>query len=83
MLAMRHPELFSVACSHSGALFFTHTAHHKRPEVQAFAEAVGPTKYNCFALARKLKRSKRHLSIRIDCGTEDGLIEAIASFMHT
>ena len=80
MLALRHPDVYSVACSHSGALFFTHRPNAKRPDVQAYAKALGPKTYDCFDLARKLKRSKRRLALRLDCGTDDGLLAANREF---
>ncbi len=80
MLSMRHPEMFSVACSHSGALFFTHKQSTRKAGLKTIVDAVGQRKYNCFALARKLKRTRRRIAIRLDCGTEDGLIECNRDF---
>jgi putative tributyrin esterase len=80
MLAMRHPEMFSVACSHSGAFHFTHGRPKRKAPYLALAEALPKGKYDCFALARKLKRGRRRLAIRFDCGVEDGLLQRNREF---
>ncbi|MFB3892203.1 MAG: alpha/beta hydrolase [Phycisphaerae bacterium] len=74
VLAMRHPDVFSTAVSHSGALGFC--------ERQTYQPPFGPLKralegkgYNVFELARKLKRAGKRIAYRLDCGTEDHLIE--------
>ncbi len=74
MLAMRYPDMFSVACSHSGAFFFAHNAIENRDDVNALAEAVGEG-YDCHLLAGKLKKSGRKIAMRIDCGVDDFLIQ--------
>ena len=74
MLAMRHPDMFCIACSHSGALGRFHEPSKDRPEVRALAAALPGDRYDCHALARKLKAARKRLAIRIDCGTEDFLI---------
>ena len=76
MLALRHPDVFSVACSHSGAMRFAHEPIEQRPEVQALADALDPPeKYDCFRLAEQLKERGPLPAIRFDCGTEDDLLE--------
>ena len=80
MLAMRHPDMFSAACSHSGALFFAHARRAKRPGVQAFADALPARKYDCFSLARKLKKGRHRLALRLDCGLDDKLLASNREF---
>ena len=80
MLALRHPETFCAACSHSGALIFAHQPIPDRPDVDALAGALPPGKYDCFALAGERKADGRLPAIRIDCGTDDPLIEANRGF---
>lgn len=77
MLAMRHPEMFSVACSHSGALAFARRGADIRFPLAA---EVSKGRYDCFSLARDLAKSHRRLSLRIDCGTEDGLLDSNRQF---
>jgi putative tributyrin esterase len=78
-LALKYPELFSSAVSHSGALCFAH-----RPLTQENAwsrewirvvgeDPVGGPDDN-FALAEKLTPEQRP-AVRIDCGTADFLLE--------
>lgn len=73
MLAMRHPELFSVACSHSGAMGFGHFPTGRREIDEMLANY--PMGHDLFALAKRCKRARRRLAIRLDCGTEDFLLD--------
>ncbi|MFW6066652.1 MAG: alpha/beta hydrolase, partial [Planctomycetota bacterium] len=78
MLAMRHPEMFSVACSHSGAVGFVSESvepPEDRPDKLALAEVLPVEQYDCFQLAERLAKSSDSLALRLDCGTEDFLIE--------
>jgi len=75
MLSLRHVDLFSVACSHSGALAMFHSPRPERADVQAVVANLPKGAYDCFALARKCARSRRGLAIRIDCGKEDFLLD--------
>lgn len=78
MLAMRHPDKFSVACSHSGAVGFLSSAVEPpkaRPDKIALAEVLPRDKYDCFLLAERLAGGPEKLSLRLDCGTDDFLIE--------
>ena len=77
MLAMKHPDMFSVVSSHSGGGKF---ARHPSVKGSLRAELLKLPRHDCFALARKLKKSKRRLAIRMDCGTEDRLIEGNREF---
>lgn len=80
-LALKHPDLFCSAVSHSGALAFAHrplvvTAGNGR--AREFSRIVGEHPEggteDIFALAERLDPARRP-AIRIDCGTEDFLIE--------
>lgn len=80
MLALRHPEMFSVACSHSGAVALMHSPPPDHPDVAAIAAATPPGHYDCFALAEKLNAGGPRPALRLDCGTEDFLLEGNRSF---
>ncbi len=81
MLALRHPELFCAAVSHSGALYF---AHAERPMGHAYAselmEALPPGEYDVFRLAEALAGSPDVPALRLDCGLEDGLLASNREF---
>jgi putative tributyrin esterase len=80
MLALRHPDLFSVACSHSGALLCFHGEHKERPLLDELTPLFPAGKYDCFALARQLKASSTKLAIRMDCGHDDFIVEDSRAF---
>ncbi len=80
MLGLRHPDVFCAAAGHSGSYYFTHAPHPEAPEIDQFADALPPDKYDCFELARKLKQEGAQLHIRFDCGTEDFLLPANRAF---
>lgn len=78
MLALRHPETFSVACSHSGALMFGHMELRDRPKndyVNQLAATLPRGKYDCLKLVAKLKKAHKLPALRMDCGREDFLIQ--------
>ncbi|GDX40643.1 hypothetical protein LBMAG21_09350 [Armatimonadota bacterium] len=85
-LALKHPDLFSSAVSHSGALAF---ARYPLPDdvenkfAVEFRRIIGDNpvggENDCFALAEKLNPSERP-HIRIDCGVDDFLIESNRAF---
>ena len=75
MLAMRHPEMFCAASSHSGALCFPRMTRAGVPDAESLASALPKNKYDLFALARKLRRRSHKLAVRFDCGTDDHLIQ--------
>jgi S-formylglutathione hydrolase FrmB len=75
MLAMRHPDVFSAAVSHSGALMFNHTVLNRFADVETLSASLPRGRYDLWRLATALKRSRRRLAIRMDCGTEDRLLE--------
>jgi len=80
MLALRHPEVFSVVCAHSSAFQFTHGPGGGPDEIGAIARALRGGDYDCFALAAKLKRRRGRLAFRFDCGTDDLLVGASREF---
>lgn len=71
MLAMRHPELFGVACGHSSAVGF----HNKRFGQLKELQVGKDSDYDLFALARRFVRSGKKLALRFDCGVDDFLIQ--------
>ena len=83
-LALRHPDLFCSAASHSGAVAFGHRM--QAPDEALASEwrrILGPDPVggpnDLFALAAAIDRE--HLpAIRIDCGTSDFLLEDNRAF---
>jgi putative tributyrin esterase len=75
MLAMRHSGMFSVAASHSGAVGFAHSPALSRQDVHRLAIPLPPNEYDCYRLATKCAKAGVKLNLRLDCGTEDFLIE--------
>ena len=76
MLALKNPDLFGAAVSHSGALAFSHNPSKSRPDLLPLAMELRG-RYDCFRLAGALKKSGRRKlpALRFDCGTEDFLLE--------
>jgi S-formylglutathione hydrolase FrmB len=78
-LALGHPDKFASANSHSGALAFAHKPIvPNNPQAQEFARIVGENPVggpnDLFTLAQHI--DKEHLpKLRIDCGTEDFLLQ--------
>jgi S-formylglutathione hydrolase FrmB len=81
MLALRHPEMFCAAVSHSGALYF---AHAERPMGHGYASelmaALPQGEYDVFKLAEQLAGSRDIPALRLDCGVEDGLLDSNREF---
>ncbi len=81
--ALAHPDRFVAGVSHSGALSFAHLPHTWREERAkewgriAGAEPNGPN--DLFALAEKIDKANLP-ALRIDCGTEDQLIDQNREF---
>ena len=81
MLALRHADLFSAACSHSGAVTFAsagfpNTPLGLRPGVRAIAECIRMDGGNdLFLLAQRLAKSPSHPTLRLDCGKDDPLLQ--------
>ena len=80
MLALRHPDLFSVACSHSGALGFCHRKYDVDGTGIDAGDILPRDRYDCHTLAARLRRSRKKNAppfpaLRIDCGTEDFLLD--------
>jgi S-formylglutathione hydrolase FrmB len=80
--ALKYPEMFCSANSHSGALYFAHTPLSTDPADRFAVEfsrvigtnpAGGPN--DLFAMAKSVKAPLRP-SLLIDCGTEDFLLDA-------
>jgi putative tributyrin esterase len=81
MLAMKHPRMFSVAASHSGALTCVETKPHRDgAPAHAILEALDPERYSCFRLAEGLGECGDSLAYHFDCGTEDFLLDANRRF---
>lgn len=85
-LALRFPDLFCSAVSHSGAMHFGHqpVQHDRGREIQAeFERIVGPDPAggpnDLYALAEAVEPANRP-ALRIDCGTDDFLIEQNRAF---
>lgn len=85
-LALDHPERFRSATSLSGALGFGH--YNERPEIgedllAEFRRIVGPKPMggpnDLFALFERLAPARRP-ALRIDCGTEDFLLDQNREF---
>jgi len=84
-LALKHPDMFCAASSHSGALMFASRpldARGKDEEwlkefVPAFGEDPSGGPEDVLALAERAARNEHATlpAIRIDCGTEDFLIQ--------
>ena len=75
MLAMRHPDVYSVAVSHSGALWMKEKTNSDSKPLQAFIKSLGKNYHDPGELARKLKPSRSKVAYRFDCGMDDFLIE--------
>lgn len=83
-LALRHPDLFCSAVSHSGALRFGHYPMNEDTPFDAeFRRVIGADPVggpnDLFALAEGIDRALLP-ALRIDCGTDDFLIEANRDF---
>lgn len=83
-LALDHPETFVSAVALSAALGFGHTDEFHRPEANGeFRRITGPNPKggpnDLFALIENLEAAKRP-ALRIDCGTEDFLLEDNRAF---
>ncbi|HLK60230.1 MAG TPA: alpha/beta hydrolase family protein [Chthonomonadaceae bacterium] len=84
--ALKYPDRFCAAVSHSGALGFAHRVLKPAPDQPRDTEFARITGMNpvggpndLYALAEKLPRQQRP-ALRIDCGTEDGLLDANRAF---
>jgi len=85
--AMKHPNRFAAAVSHSGAVGFGHRDVHWVTDPvrrQEFERILGPDPeggpHDLYALAEARKTSGDLPALRIDCGIEDFLIEDNRSF---
>jgi putative tributyrin esterase len=87
-LGLTHPDLYCAAVSHSGALNFGHKViygDHIKDRAAEFTRILGedPTggPNDLYALAEKADKAALP-ALRLDCGTEDHLIESNRTF-HT
>ena len=81
VLALKHPELFYAAVSHSGAMYFAHGQHPTGNDyVEALEAALPPGKYDLFRLAAAAHAGGNLPALRMDCGVEDFLLEANRGF---
>jgi putative tributyrin esterase len=84
-LGLTYPDRFCAAVSHSGALAFGHraTTHDGKPNSPEFQRILGPDpaggSNDLFALVEAEDR-KNLPALRIDCGTDDFLIESNREF---
>ena len=80
-LALKFPELFCSATSHSGALTKGHVRREQEtPELdRIFGPDARGGPNDLFALAEKIDRAKLP-AMRIDCGTEDSLLDRSRAF---
>jgi putative tributyrin esterase len=83
-LALRYPETFHSAVSHSGALEMARRPPHRGDAfddeaLRIFGEDSAGGENDLFALVGKLRPSKMPL-LRFDCGTDDFLIESNRAF---
>jgi S-formylglutathione hydrolase FrmB len=81
MLALRHPDVFAAAVSHSGSMYF---AHAERPMGRSYAsdlmDALPPGKYDLFKLAGAAKAAGSVPALRLDCGRGDFLLDSNREF---
>jgi S-formylglutathione hydrolase FrmB len=78
-LALRHPDMFCAAVSHSGALSFV-TCDYDRPGLRELARSLKPEEYDPSTLARSLTDAPDRPAIRLDCGVDDHLIDHSREF---
>ncbi len=83
-LALAHPDLFSGAVSHSGALAWAHTdftpdTEWGRSAMRIVGEHSHGGPHDLFALAERADRATLP-ALRIDCGVDDFLIEDNRAF---
>ena len=78
-VGLANPDLFSVACSHSGAVGYAHGPIEGRPELGHLARAVGEAG-DCHALAAERKKDGKLPALRLDCGTDDFLLDSNRQF---
>lgn len=79
-LALGYPEVYASAHSHSGALAFGHdplqlNTSFSREWQLVIGDAPAGSAHDLFALAETRRREGNAPALRIDCGTEDFLIE--------
>jgi S-formylglutathione hydrolase FrmB len=80
MLALKHPDVFAAAVSHSGAFYFAHGSTRGRPDIDSLAGALPRGKYDVFKLARAAAKLRTRPAVRFDCGQSDFLIDQNREF---
>jgi S-formylglutathione hydrolase FrmB len=82
MLALRHPDLFTAAVSHSGAFGpgVKKDGIPPDPGIKYVFNRMKQDRYNCFALAGRVLRKGCCPAFRFDCGTADFLYEENRKF---
>jgi S-formylglutathione hydrolase FrmB len=78
-LALKFPETFGSAVSHSGALAYTRRSELAPEFRRIFGPSASGGKDCPFALAERADR-ETFPALRFDCGTEDGLLEENRAF---
>ena len=80
MLALKHPNRFSVACGHSSAVGLVHARQTSDPRWKDLLLALPKEDYDVFTLAGKVKAGRRKVALRLDCGVDDFLLEGNRAF---
>ncbi|RPI64723.1 MAG: esterase family protein [Planctomycetaceae bacterium] len=75
MLSLRHPDMFSIACSHSGAMGIASSTPKQEPGLKKLTAGLPKESYDLYRLAKRFKLTVKKMAIRIDCGAQDFLIE--------
>lgn len=75
-LTIKHPEVYSVACSASGGLDF-----RKFPDSWEIEDRLGkysefPERWDAHCVAEQYKYFPKHTKLLVDCGVEDFMMEA-------
>lgn len=83
-LALKHPDTFCAAVSHSGAIGFAHRTFDSNDDWgREWAPVFGPNPQggdnDCFGLAERLDAAQRP-ALRVDCGADDFLIDSNREF---
>ncbi len=85
-LALKYPGMFCAAASHSGALGRPHEreAGYGGSEMhRIFGDDPGGGANDIYALAERFRNgTMQRPALRIDCGTEDGLLESNRAFQR-
>jgi len=81
MLAMKHTDMFSVACAHSSAVNFTHLSDPALARINIIAENLPKDgRYDLYLLAQKIVKTRKKIALRMDCGLNDNLLKEHRKF---